>query len=97
MKVAAQIGIDYNIFLEMTPRVLNVYAKAYEEEKQLKQKENIYQAYLISRWVWQKRVDIEKVVKSIDSKKSNKKQMTDEQMLAQAKALNAVFGGEVKK
>jgi hypothetical protein len=81
----------------MTPRVLNVYAKAYEEEKQLKQKENIYQAYLISRWVWQKRVDIEKVVKSIDSKKSNKKQMTDEQMLAQAKALNAVFGGEVKK
>ena len=80
----------------MTPRVLNVYAKAYEEEKQLKQKENIYQAYLISRWVWQKRVDIEKVVKSIDSKKSNKKQMTDEQMLAQAKALNAVFGGEVK-
>lgn len=81
----------------MTPRVLNVYAKAYEEEKQLKQKENIYQAYLISRWVWQKRVDIEKVVKSIDSKKSNKKQMTDEQMLAQAKALNALFGGEVKK
>jgi hypothetical protein len=81
----------------MTPKVLNVYAKAYEEEKQLKQKENIYQAYLISRWVWQKRVDIEKVVKSIDSKKSNKKQMTDEQMLAQAKALNAVFGGEVKK
>ena len=81
----------------MTPRVLNVYAKAYEEEKQLKQKENIYQAYLISRWVWQKRVDIEKVVKSIDSKKSNKKQMTDEQMLAQAKALNAMFGGEVKK
>jgi hypothetical protein len=80
----------------MTPRVLNVYAKAYEEEKQLKQKENIYQAYLISRWVWQKRVDIEKVVKSIDSKKSNKKQMTDEQMLAQAKALNALFGGEVK-
>lgn len=97
MKVAAQIGIDYDKFLNITPKVLNIYAKAYEKERELRQKESIYQAYLISRWVWQKRVDIEKVVKSIDSKKSNKKQMTDEQMLAQAKALNAVFGGEVKK
>ncbi|HCL01205.1 MAG TPA: hypothetical protein DHW61_02130, partial [Lachnoclostridium phytofermentans] len=49
------------------------------------------QAYLISRWVWQKKVDIDKI---LNTKKSNKK-MTNEEMLAQVKVLNSLFGGEV--
>lgn len=80
----------------MTPKVLNIYSEAYIEEKKLNAKENIYQAYLISRWVWQKRVDIEKVVNSIDLKDSKDKEMTDTDMLEQAKRLNALFGGKVK-
>ena len=92
MKVAAQIGIDYDKFLNITPKVLNIYVKAYEKEREFRQKESIYQAYLISRWVWQKRVDIEKI---LNIKKENKV-MTDEQMFAKVKILNALFGGEVK-
>jgi len=82
--------------LDITPKVLNIYAKAYEKERELRQKESIYQAYLISRWVWQKRVDIEKVVNSIDLKDPKDKDMTDTDMLEQAKRLNALFGGKVK-
>jgi len=82
--------------LDITPKVLNIYAKAYGKERELRQKESIYQAYLISRWVWQKRVDIEKVVNSIDLKDPKDKEMTDTDMLEQAKRLNALFGGKVK-
>lgn len=69
-----------------------MYAKAYLDEKKLVQKTSIYQAYLISRWVWQKKIDIEKILNTEKQKKS----MTDEQMLEKVKALNAIFGGEVK-
>lgn len=61
------------------------------DEKKLEQKTSIYQAYLISRWVWQKKVDIEKILNT----EKRKKAMTDEQMLEKVKALNAIFGGEV--
>jgi len=77
----------------MTPAELNVYAEAYVENKENEQRENIYQAYLISRWVWQKKIDIKKYLNA----PKNKKQMSDEQMLNQVKMLNAVFGGEVEK
>ncbi len=79
----------------MTPRVLNIYIKAYTDEKKEREKELVSQAYLISRWVWQKNIDIDKILKSIDSKEEKQKQMTDDQLLAQAKMLNAMFGGEV--
>lgn len=79
----------------MTPRVLNIYVKAYTDEKKEREKELVSQAYLISRWVWQKNIDIDKILKSIDSKEEKQKQMTDDQLLAQAKMLNVMFGGEV--
>lgn len=47
---------------------------------------------MISRWVWQKKVDIEKI---LDTEKQMQP-MSDEQMLERVKALNALFGGEVK-
>jgi hypothetical protein len=77
----------------MTPAELNVYAEAYVENKENEQRENIYQAYLISRWVWQKKIDIKKYLNA----PKNKKQMSDEQMLNQVKMLNTVFGGRVEK
>lgn len=54
----------------------------------------IIQAYQISKWVWAKRIDIKKILAELDDKP--KKDMTDEEMLAQVKLLNRLFGGEVK-
>lgn len=93
MKAAALAGISYGEFLKLTPRVLNIYLNAYAENREIKQKENIYQAYLVSRFVWKKKIDIKKML----SIKKEKKVMTDEQMFNQVKVLNAVFGGEVKR
>ena len=56
----------------MTPREFHIYADGYSKRKELEieeyktkfeleQKALIYQAFLISRWVWTKKVDIEKV------------------------------------
>ena len=78
--------------MKLTPKVLNVYLNAYAENREIKQKENIYQAYLMSRFVWRKKIDIKKMLNI----KKEKKVMTDEQMFNQVKVLNAVFGGEVK-
>jgi len=76
----------------MTPYELSLTAKGYQQRKEMEQKESTYQAYLISRWVWQKRIDIEKILKH----EEKKKEMTDEEMLQQVMKLNAMFGGEVK-
>jgi len=84
--------MDFREFWEITPAELNIKAMAYGKRREEKQEESIYQAYLISRWVWAKKIDIEKILKP---KKQNKK-MTTDQMLKQAQILNAVFGGEVK-
>ena len=72
---------------------MNIYLNAYEKEREFRQKESIYQAYLISRFVWQKKIDIEKI---LNSNIKPQKNMTDEQMLAKVKMLNTLFGGEVK-
>lgn len=79
----------------MTPKVLNIYLKAHNERQMNKIREDIYQAYLISRWVWQKKIDIEKILNQIGSKEP-KKVMTDETMFKQVQILNKLFGGEVK-
>jgi len=92
MELATFIGLSISDFWEMTPFELNMQAKGYGKRKEIERKENIYQAYLISRWVWVKKIDIEKI---LDTKKENKT-MTDEQMLQQVKILNSIFGGEVR-
>lgn len=103
MKTAALIGIPLSEFNRMTPREFSIYvegfnkrreleAKEYKEKFQLEQKNLIYHAYLISRWVWMKKVNIEKILDAKD-----KQVMTDSQMFNQAKVLNAIFGGEVKE
>lgn len=86
------IGISISEFWEMTPFELSIAAKGYQQRREMEQKESIYQAYLISRWVWTKRVDINKILKF-----EKKKAMTDDEMLDQVKMLNALFGGEVKE
>lgn len=93
MELATLIGISISEFWDITPFELNLLAKGYAKRKEAEQKESIYQAYLISRWVWQKKIDIEKI---LNSNIKPQKNMTDEQMLAKVKALNVLFGGEVR-
>ena len=69
-----------------------ISANSYSKRKENEQKESIMQAYLISRWVWAKKVNIDKVLNGNKKKKA----MTDDEMLEKVKALNAIFGGEVK-
>jgi len=106
MKTAAFIGIPLSEFYKMTPKEFYVYVDGFNRRKEievedykikfeLEQKALIHQAYLISRWVWTKNLPIEKILEDMGTGKE-KKVMTDEQMLAQVKVLNALFGGEVK-
>lgn len=103
MELAASIGIKPMEFWDMTPRELHIAIKGhnrikeneikeYEVKFKNEQKSNFYVAFMLSRWVWAKKVDIEKFMNSLYKVK---KEMTAEEMLAQVQALNMLFGGEV--
>ncbi len=93
MELAALIGIGITEFWEITPFELGLVAKGYVKRQEQRQKESMFQAYLISRWVWAKKIDIKKYL----GESKPKRRMTDEEMLAKAKALNALLGGTVVK
>jgi hypothetical protein len=93
MELAAQIGISVTDFWQITPFELYVFSKGYTKRREEEQKIVIMQAYLISRWVWQKKINIKKILNADEKKKP----MTAEQMLARVKALNVALGGEVKE
>lgn len=89
MEVATSVGMSISEFWEVTPFELSLVVKGFNERQKANQKDNMFQAYLISRWVWQKKVDIEKILEV----KKEKKVMTNQQMLENVKKLNALFGG----
>jgi hypothetical protein len=102
MELAVSIGISINDFWELTPYELTIavrgfYKRIEREAEEFKvkykqlQKDMFMQAFLISRWVRQKKVDIEKLLDD----EPEKKEMTDEEMLAQVKIWNQMLGGEV--
>ena len=72
---------------------LNIAVKAYKDREAKEQQEQVYQAYLTSRWVWQKEINIKKVLKDMEEP-GKMEPMTDEQMLAKVKTLNTMLGGE---
>ena len=80
----------------MTPVELNIYAgadvKRRREEQKLSQA-NLYSlAALIRPMIWSKHPpSYEKV---FPDEKTKEKEMTDDQMYATVRALNALFGGE---
>lgn len=83
----------------MTPYEFSIVVRGFslrkEHDLQSERALLVEHALLLSRWVWQKKIkkqDIEKLLKV----EEQQKEMNDEQMLAQVKALNALFGGEVK-
>jgi len=84
----------------MTPKELNIFAKAYQKRKVDDLKEAITVAYLNSQWTiaWlgkkhQQPRPLKEILATIGKEK---KVMTDEQMLERVKQLNALLGGEVK-
>lgn len=82
----------------MTPAELNLYARAYanrEQERQKLRQANLYSlAALIRPMVWAKTPpSIDSVFPGLSGKPENE-EMSDEQMYAQVRALNAIFGGK---
>lgn len=81
----------------MTPAELNLYARAYAEQQKERQKiaqVNLYNlASLIRSMVWAKHPPSYDSAFG-DGDKPQNDDMTDEQMYAMARALNALFGGE---
>lgn len=81
----------------MTPAELDIYARAYEARQAARQRDtqvNLYNlAALIRSMVWAKHPpSYEKAFPEGKTEKND--EMTDEQMYAMARALNALFGGE---
>lgn len=105
MELAFSIGINTAEFWEMTPYELKISTRGYAERKKREMEEyqsklenerilGVRQALLISRWVWQKKITEEEIREEMGLEKPKKEEMTDEQMLAQVRMLNKMFGGE---
>lgn len=82
----------------MTPVELNLYARAYAEQRKQEQKvqiANIYSlAALIRSMVWAKHPpSFERAFPGVLAEKQQN-EMTDNQMFAVVKGLNALFGGK---
>jgi len=74
--------------------------KTYSEKKKEESKEKLTLAYINAMWTVQwlgKKSNhprpLKEILESIDK---DKKQMSDEEMFEKVKALNALFGGEVR-
>lgn len=92
MKTAAFMNMTISEFDKTTPRDFFIYQDGFLQKENLEQKQSIYQAYLISRWVWQKKIDIKKILEA----KQEEEIMTDDEMEKMAKKLNKLFGGKEK-
>jgi hypothetical protein len=89
LEAATDIGMSMLEFWEISPKELALAINGYIKRQEIRNKESIYQAYLISRWVWAKKIDIKQI---LDEKQD---EIEPENMLTVVKALNAKFGGRV--
>lgn len=93
LSAAARLNITTEQLDNMTPRELAVYAQAYRQNAEQAQREKQQELYLcallISRFVWSKKVPPFERVFGGDQHRD----MSDEQMLLMAEALNQMFGG----
>ena len=78
----------------MSPRELKIFADAFRarmvDEARIKRAEAYQLASLIRTAVWEKRMPSYETIFPDDHER---KEMTDEEMLEQARALNRAFGG----
>lgn len=82
----------------MTPKEFFIYVDAFNKRKEEKQKESLtlayYNAMWTVQWLGKKSQQPKPLKKILDSIFKEKKPMTDEEMLKQAKVLNKMFGGK---
>jgi hypothetical protein len=104
MELAASINISITEFWEITPYELSIASKGFfnrkkseaeEFTRKFKEFQNlaITQAWLTANLARAKRMP--ELKKLLEDSKPSKKQMTDQEMLEQVKALNKAFGGDV--
>lgn len=77
----------------MTPYELNLHILEYNERKQQESEDKLVIAYMTA---YLHRVKRMPSLKELVEKIKPKKPLTDDQMLAQIKAINAAMGGETK-
>ena len=96
MKIAAEIEMNFSEFWEITPYELSIQVDGYSKRKKAESEEKVTLAYTNALWTIQWLGDKKghpKPLNEILGIKEEKKVMTDKQMLAQVKQLNALFGG----
>lgn len=92
--MAIRVGISLREYDEITPHELNLYIEEYNLRKQEESEIRLVQAYLGAYWQRVKKMpSLQSVLKDMKPRKTQ----TDEQMLAQIKAINAAMGGNVKE
>lgn len=93
------MGMSISEFERIWPKEFFLYVQGYNERKEEEAKEKIVQAYLTAQWTHQfifgkrKPPSLDKI---LNQTTNTKKQMTVEDMLAEVKRLNAMFGGKIK-
>ena len=94
MLAAAKIGITRSEWASMTPRELGFWLQGWRErldDEGRTQRRNIYNlASLIRTMVWARHAPSFEAAFPSDN---TRKEMSDEQMYAQVRALNMLFGG----
>lgn len=96
MKIAAEIEMNFSEFWETTPYEFSLHVEAYSKRKKEDNEEQVTLAYVNALWTIQwmgKKENHPKPLNEILGIKEEKKVMTDQQMLAKARQLNAIFGG----
>lgn len=91
------VGITISEFWELTPYEMSLIIKAKNQAKEEETKEKIAVAYMTALWTaqWFSKRKPKPLDEILQLK--TKKEMSDEEMLAQVRNLNAIFGGEVVK
>lgn len=99
MNLATFIGVSISEFWEITPYELNIIANSYAKKEKQKFEEKITLEYLNAMWTiqWlgkksQQPKSLDKIIK--DLYKTEKKEMTEDEILEQVKTLNRLFGGK---
>lgn len=92
MKIAILCSIPLSEYERMTPYELNLYAEAYSEKEEANAKEKVILVWLGEHYHRVKKLpNLKKALQEFFGKQDE--HMTDEEMLAMAKKLNAQFGG----
>lgn len=86
------MGFSISDFWNTTPYEFSIIVDGYSDRKQNEYDLAITHAYLLSRWVWAKKLPD---LKNLLGKQEPKKNMTDDAMMKMCMQLNRLFGGNV--